>query len=565
MIARCLAWILTGLFCLPVLAQQEPVPPKPAPAAPSPSTTVSTLRALVDSMTALRAQLEEQNRLVKTGGNDTIKEAAQKEASALQTRLNQAEKDFEAIATGIEAKGTEPITDLTKFDVVAELTDMVQPLIREVKAATEQPRLIEQLRSQLASQNARLEEVKRAVGNVQKTLASLPPAKEGTPEAALKKTLQTTLEKWKYTEREANAAVEVVKHRLDEVLAQKKSIWEVLSHATSTFFLTRGRNILFSLVALLGTLFLLRAAHRWLVRRSPWHVKVDGSLPFAGRVIDVSWHSFSVLLAIVAALTVLYSTGDWLLLGLCLIALVGLVLGARTAIPKYYHQARLLLNFGEVREGERIVHQGLPWLVKSLNMFSELRNPALRNGRLRVPLTQLALSTSRPIDKEEPWFPCAEGDWVHLQDGTFGKVVCITHEYVQMVLLGGARKTYPTTSFLTQNPQNHAAGFRVTTIIRLDHRHRDEATKGIPAALTQAIQEGLRRDFKPEMLKHIITEFRAATTTSLELEILADFSGEMAGNFTNLQRKLQLYALDACNHHGWKLASQVIPLEILKV
>lgn len=552
------------LLLVTTAAAQTASPGDSAPPA-APPTTLSTLRALTDSMVALRVQLAEQNRLARAGENETVKEAAAKEAAALQLRLDQAERDFEAIATGINPGAVEPATDLAKFDVAAELTEMIQPLIREVKAATEQPRLIEQLRSQLTTHQARLEEVRSAVANVEKTLASLAGAKEGTADATLRKNLQATLEKWKYAEREARASLEVVRHRLDEVLAKKKSIWETLSHATSSFFLTRGRNIIVSLLALTGTLVGLRAAHRWMVKRSPWHVKSDGSLPFAARVIDVAWHAASVFLALVMALTVLYFAGDWLLLGLCLIALIGLVLGARTAIPKYYSQARLMLNFGEVREGERIVHQGLPWVVKSLNMFSELRNPALRNGRLRVPLTQLALSTSRPIEKDEPWFPCVEGDWVQLQDGTFGRVVCITHEFVQVVLLGGSRKTYPTLAFLAQNPQNHAAGFRVSTIIRLDHRHREEATKSIPVALTKAIHEGLLKDYKPELIKNINTEFRAATLTALELEVLADFNGEMAGNFTNLQRKLQMLALNACNEHGWKLATQVLPLEVTRV
>jgi predicted nucleic acid-binding Zn-ribbon protein len=558
-----LKWVCVFLMCSGVIAQ-DATNNVDTPAAPLTSTLI-TLRALTDSMTALRAQLAEQNRLAKSGENESAKETAVKEAAALQARLDQAQRDFETIATGINPGNADPATNLTQFDVAAELTEMVQPLIREVKAATEQPRMIEQLRTQIASEEARLEEVKSAVANVEKTLASLGSTREGSAEATLKKHLQDTLEKWKYAEREARAAVEVVKHRLDDVLAKKKSVWETLSHATSSFFLTRGRNIFVAILAVVGSVVAMRAARRWLVRRSPWHVKTDGGLPFAARVFDVAWYGAAVFLAVLMALTVLYFAGDWLLLGLCLIALIGVVLGARTAIPKYYNQARLMLNFGEVREGERILYQGLPWMVKSLNMFSELRNPALRNGRLRVPLSQLAQSTSRPIEKDEPWFPCVEGDWVQLSDGTFGRVVCITHEFVQVVLLGGSRKTYPTAAFLAQNPQNHAAGFRVSTIIRLDHKHRDEATRSIPPALTKALHEGLLKDYKADLIKNIMTEFRAATTTALELEVLADFTGEMAGNFTNLQRKLQMLALDACNQHDWKLAAQVLPLEVAKV
>jgi predicted nucleic acid-binding Zn-ribbon protein len=558
-----LKWVCVFLMCSGVIAQ-DATNNVDTPAAPLTSTLI-TLRALTDSMTALRAQLAEQNRLAKSGENESANETAVKEAAALQARLDQAQRDFETIATGINPGNADPATNLTQFDVAAELTEMVQPLIREVKAATEQPRMIEQLRTQIASEEARLEEVKSAVANVEKTLASLGSTREGSAEATLKKHLQDTLEKWKYAEREARAAVEVVKHRLDDVLAKKKSVWETLSHATSSFFLTRGRNIFVAILAVVGSVVAMRAARRWLVRRSPWHVKTDGGLPFAARVFDVAWYGAAVFLAVLMALTVLYFAGDWLLLGLCLIALIGVVLGARTAIPKYYNQARLMLNFGEVREGERILYQGLPWMVKSLNMFSELRNPALRNGRLRVPLSQLAQSTSRPIEKDEPWFPCVEGDWVQLSDGTFGRVVCITHEFVQVVLLGGSRKTYPTAAFLAQNPQNHAAGFRVSTIIRLDHKHRDEATRSIPPALTKALHEGLLKDYKADLIKNIMTEFRAATTTALELEVLADFTGEMAGNFTNLQRKLQMLALDACNQHDWKLAAQVLPLEVAKV
>jgi hypothetical protein len=520
-----------------------------------------TLRTLVDSIAALKSQLEAQNKLAATGENDTIKEAAKKEAAAIQVRLTQAERDFEAIATGVDTKEADAAPGTVKFDVVAELTEMVQPLMREVKAATEQPRLIEQLRAELNAQQRRLGEVQTAVENLEKTLTTLPNTKgQAAADNALRKSLQTTLEKWRYSEKEAKAAVEVVKHRLDELLSKRKSVWELASHATQTFFLTRGRNILFALMALLGTLLLWRWAYRWIERYSPWHKKVEGRMPFAARIIDVTYHTLSVVLATAAALTVLYSTGDWLLLGLCLIALVGLVLGARTAVPKYYRQARLLLNFGEVREGERIIHQGLPWLVKSLNMFTELQNPALRNGRLRVPLEQLTTTTSRPLEKDEGWFPCKEGDWVILQDNTLGKSVNQSPEFVHLVLLGGANKTYPTQSFLTQNPLNLSGGFRLTTVLRLDHCHRSSVTREIPEILTERVKAALMSELPEKQLKSLNTEFKASTTVALELEILADFTGDASSRYEHLRRELQRHALDVCNHQGWKLANQVVSI-----
>jgi len=552
-----LALILTG-FTVAQEASPAPAPEK-SPDSETPVGTLPTLRSLVDSQAALKAQLELQNQLSRSGQNETVKEAAKKEVAALQTRYDQAAKDFEAIATGINTRDAQPVGEVTTFNVTEELTLMVQPLIRELKAATEQPRLIEQLRAEVNSHNRRLEEVRSAVRNIQTTLGTLP-KKETTADATLRKALQAALEKWKTTEKEAIASVEVIKHRLEDVLARRKTIFQIASQATQGFFLTRGRNIFLAVLALGASYAVWRWAYRWVVRFSPWHKRVDGRLPFTARVIDISYHSLSAVLGTVAALTVLYSTGDWLLLGLCLIALIGLVIGARTAVPKYYRHARLLLNFGEVREGERIVYQGLPWLVKSLNMFTELQNPALRNGRLRVPLDQLSATTSRPLERDEPWFPAKEGDWVMLQDNTFGKCVTLTPENVQLVFLGGSHKLYPTNTFINQNPQNLSGGFRLTSILRLDHQHRDEAIKHIPSLLGQTVRDAISAELKPNQLRSLTAEYRSSTTVSLEFEILADFAGEVAEHYESLRRDLQRHALECANQNHWKLATQLIPL-----
>ncbi len=547
---------LIPLFALVICVAVPGLAQKPEQA---PNSSLSTLRVLVESMTALRTQLEAQNQIDRSNATEPVKEAAQKEAAAIQTRLSQAEKDFESIATGMDAQTGQTSVDLTKFDVLAELTEMVQPLLREMKAATEQPRLIEQLRGELVAQKRRLGEVQSAVANVTTALANATKGKTENP--ALRKALQGTLDKWRYSEKEATAAVEVVKHRLDEVLSKRKSVFEIASEATQGFFLTRGRNILFAALALVTTLFIWRWAYRWVIKMSPWHRKLNGRVSFSARVMDVLYQALSAVVATAAALAVLYSTGDWLLLGLGLIALVGLILGARTAVPKYYRHARLLLNFGEVREGERIVYQGLPWQVKSLSMFSELHNPCLRNGRLRVPLDQLAENTSRPMERDELWFPSREGDWVLLQDGTLGKSVSQTPEVVQLILLGGAHKSYPTLSYLAQNPQNLAGGFRLTTVMRLDHEHREEAATSIPQRLKTQILEGLKQELSQGKIHHVEAEFRGATTVALEFEIFADFEGDLAGHYEQLRRTLQRHALEACNEHRWKLASQVVSLE----
>ena len=62
------------------------------------------------------------------------------------------------------------------------------------------------------------------------------------------------------------------------------------------------------------------------------------------------------------------------------------MLAAKNGLPRYYAQARLLLNLGDAREGERVVVNGLPWQVRSLNLVSELVNPALQQSDIEFGL-----------------------------------------------------------------------------------------------------------------------------------------------------------------------------------
>ena len=60
--------------------------------------------------------------------------------------------------------------------------------------------------------------------------------------------------------------------------------------------------------------------------------------------------------------------------------------------------------------------------MKRLHFYSDLQNPSLTGGLLRLPLREMALLHSRPHGQKERWFPTEEGDWVELSDGTFGRV-----------------------------------------------------------------------------------------------------------------------------------------------
>jgi hypothetical protein len=272
-------------------------------------------------------------------------------------------------------------------------------------------------------------------------------------------------------------------------------------------------------------------------------------------MLDVLYHATALVVGAALSMTVLYSIGDWLLLGLSLVALVALLLAAKNGLPRYYSQARLLLNLGEVREGERVVINGLPWQVRSLNLVSELVNPSLQHGALRIPIAGITGLSSRPYEIGEVWFPCKEGDWVQLADGTFGKAVAVTSEFVQVVQLGGAHKTYTASAFLGQNAVNFTGGFRVTAIVKVHPDHRELVTETIPPMLHEGILEGLLTLVEHQQIKSLKVEFRAVIPNALEFDVVADFDGQVAEKLPTLQRALQQYALATCNAQGWKLGA----------
>src|SRR6266487_2891930 len=167
---------------------------------------------------------------------------------------------------------------------------------------------------------------------------------------------------------------------------------------------------------------------------------VEGHYPFC-----------KVFGATLSALLVLYLFEDWVLLTLAIVFMMGLAWTSKSAMPRIWGEIMLLLNMGAVREGERLMYNGIPWLVQSLNFSAVLVNPELAGGSLRLPLHDLFALRSRSFAHEEPWFPTRTGDWVLLDDQTLGKVILQTPEIVRLILLGGGRRTFPTSDFLAQS------------------------------------------------------------------------------------------------------------------
>jgi len=275
--------------------------------------------------------------------------------------------------------------------------------------------------------------------------------------------------------------------------------------------------------------------------------------PFSLRLTGLIFYVLTFLIAIIASLIVLYLSGDWMLFALLLIFLFGIAWAGKQTIPLVWEQAKLFLNLSTVREGERVIYQGLPWKILDVHIYTRLHNPELKGGLIRLPLKELMGLYSRPFHKHEPWFPCAENDWVQLSDGTFGKVILQTPEQVMLESIG-AQKTYPTLSFLQQNPLNISRqGFGVSISFGLDYAHQTAITSAIPEQLRQFLHTACQQESFGTHLSSLSVQFQEAADSALVLFIWAVFAGAAAPEMKLISRALQRFCVDASNQFGWTI------------
>ena len=211
----------------------------------------------------------------------------------------------------------------------------------------------------------------------------------------------------------------------------------------------------------------------------------------------------------------------------------------------------MILNLGSVREGERVIYEGLPWKVSRLGFYTTFTNPNLQGGRLRIPIRDVMSMISRPVEGKDVWFPSEVDDWLVLSDETFGKSIIQTPDQVVILQLGGSMKTYPTADFLTLVPENLSHGFRLSITFGIDYMHQGESTTTVPGIFKNALTKELISGYGRDAVRSINVEFASAGASSLDYKVLADFDGSVAHRYNALQRKIQSVCVDVCNEHNW--------------
>jgi hypothetical protein len=513
------------LFAFLPLQGQTPVP------------ELVSLRALNDSMMAQEKELNVLQAKFRANSDEHERSQIQTEINRLSKQLGDLRVQFQGIALSTDTSVYDaPVT--SEFNLQREIEQLVQPLLSELKAATSDSREMETLRQNLALQQSRIETASQALANLDKLLATDP-----APELASR--LQELRTLWQGRLRDATNQRTVLGQQIELRETAKQSLLDRTRGAASTFVRTRGRNLFLGIFTFVLVFLSMKALHGRFSR-----LRFFKGRSFTPRLFNLMWTFASILGALIALMAVFNLVGDWFLLSLVIVFLLGVGWAGIKTLPQFLEQIRMMLNIGSIREGERLVFNDIPWKVDSIGFATRLVNPLLDGGILLVPTRLLLGLTSRQPGHVEEWFPSRVQDWVVLADGSLGRVATQNPANVQIVHPGGAQRVIPTPAYMAMSPLVLTPGFRCEFLFGVDYRHQDVATTVIPERMTKHLRETLSTRLG-DALKQVRVEFAEADNSSLNFAITLDCSGDAAAEYTRIPRWAQAALVDLCTRENW--------------
>ena len=511
-----------------------------------------TLQSLADFLT-LQASLQQDiariRESLKTTDSESEKQALTEQLEKLESDLRITRQNFEQIAAGANL-GNLRTLEQQKFNFQEEILSLVEPVVKELKNMTSDVRKKSELREAIAGYSEKLPLADKAIESLSNLISS-------TENEAVRTRLQELLREWEQQRSFIKSELQAAQLQLDKLESSEKSFTESSSSYLKGFFDKRGRYLLQALLVVVLILVISRLVYKAMTRFIPDYRKEHRS--FRIRLLDLFHRILTLLLVISGPMVVFYVVEDWVLFSISLLILIGLAWTLRQTLPRYWKQMQLFLNIGSVREGERIFLDGLPWKIAAINFYSKLENPVARLIQ-RVPLDDLVDLKSRPLARGEPWFPCKKDDWIIMADGTRGKVIGISQEFVTLVQRGGAQRTYTMEDFLGGSPLNLAPNFRIKEVFGITYDLQSQSTQEIPALLEAHVAKRIEEEGYGDKLLNLRVEFAQANTSSLDMVVIADFEGELGDLYNRLRRAIQRWCVEAATEHGWEIPFQQITL-----
>ncbi|MFK7732309.1 MAG: hypothetical protein AB8B48_11890 [Pseudomonadales bacterium] len=542
--AAMLAVLCMSLLVFPAIAATDPAIDAEAVADveevvnPTLQTFASMLKARADKT----ADLQAVKKALSRSSDEVEQKAYREQAEQLQSELDELEEQVGILATGVSAAEFD-LAGGQAIDLQGELEQLVQPFVIMLKSATAEARQIEQLKHKRLTAEAHIGIAEKALEGVEE----LDAADLDEPIASEVATIKSA---WQEKLAEATDLQATIEHQLAARLDAQKRESEEGGSAFGDFFKDRGLSLLMGIGAAILVFTLLK-----LLGSGFSYARTKGGVgrSFQVRLSALLFNVFSVVAAIGVMLYIFNMRNDWLLLGLVVLLSIAILWMGLKMLPDMMEQITLLLNLGAVQEGERVMFEGVPWVVKKLDFYTDFENPELAGGTFTVPVRELLGLHSRPAAPDEAWFPSRTGDWVKTEDGTIGKIVFQSPEMVQMVELGGARHTFSAPAYFESAPTNLSSNARVEVEFGVSYKHQAIGGTELPEKLAAFVEKGLLQMLDRDVLLDVNVELLACNSSSLDYEVEADLHGSAADRYEDVERALTRLCLEACNEYGWEI------------
>ncbi|XCN71932.1 MAG: hypothetical protein Q3M24_16710 [Candidatus Electrothrix aestuarii] len=505
---------------------------------------IGTLSDMVESSDSIKKEIKKYEAELKNAGSEEQKKNISSYLSELNDRLEKTENDFSVLTTGIDYN-TFLKKEGKEVDWEKELKEIFSPIIVELKETTERPRKMERLRSDILYLEKRIPQVQQASKDLDKFLEQV-----GNKKVAER--LKGWKEYWQQLEKEFSSQLEADKNQLLQAENERKSLLASFKVFFDSFVKHRGKNLFFALLAFIGIYLLFRLIQKAIQWISPLHR--SPKYMFWANLVDVMLYGLALLVATGALIAVLFTSGDWLILAIVMLLVLGGIWGARNTLPHFVEQIKLLLGFGPVRQGEKVMIDGIPYRVEMMGVYSYLNNPLLTGGTLRLPLKDLVGMRSRPYDENEPWFPCKEGDCVLIDNlSTWRKVIRQTPQVVEFDWFD-MLETMPTSSFMGRKIFNiSAAPFWAGINFSIAYKHRFEVLGDLRDKLSKFVEEKIKEQPYGKHVLYPWVDLAGLADSSLTFMIWVQVAPEAADKYGAMSLHLNQIALEAANKYGWDI------------
>ena len=476
---------------------------------------------------------------------ELTKVALEGQISESERILKNAQTAFESIVTGgLDLENFQEMPDQS-FDWQSDLIEIIQPIFQSLKDLTEQPRAMERIRKTIEFYQKNLVEIENSIQKIQEWQS------KQIVDLSARRQIKEIEESWLLRKSEAQRNLELFQLQLRNLQIRQESIWSSVWTAFGAFLTGRGLNLMLAVLATMAVWFGMRSVLRFMVPKEG--VDEFQTRSQYSRVLFYTYRILMMMASTADFLIVLYVTGDWLLLGLALLILAGIAIGLKKYLPQFLAEAKLLLNLGAVREGEMVTYEGVPWMVKSINIYSHLVNPVLEGGELRMPLREMSQLISQPIADNEPWFPSNLHDYILLPDGSFGQVVIQTPEFVQIKSREMIR-TYLVSDYLNLAVKNLSMGtFACVGNFGLSLEHQAICLDKVPKAFEVAIKSNFERNEMRSALEELRVEMNSIQSASIQYFLYVQMKSGAAEHYWKIQRMMQQACVATCNREGWKI------------